>query len=89
MLGCPSCLWAFPIKWIDKEDFMEIVIVSPEFQVVIPQAIREALGIQPGQQFQVLVDQNRIELIPLRSVQEMRGFLKGLDTTVAREPDRI
>jgi AbrB family looped-hinge helix DNA binding protein len=71
------------------EGFMETVIVSPEFQVVIPQAIREALGIQPGQQFQVILDQNRIELIPLRSVREMRGFLKGLDTTVAREPDRI
>ena len=68
---------------------METVIVSPEFQVVIPQAIREALGVQPGQHFQVLLDQNRIELIPLRSVREMRGFLKGLDTTVAREPDRI
>ncbi|RPJ33942.1 MAG: AbrB family transcriptional regulator, partial [Planctomycetaceae bacterium] len=29
------------------------------------------------------------ELIPVRSVQDMRGFLKGIDTTVTREPDRV
>jgi AbrB family looped-hinge helix DNA binding protein len=74
---------------IDEESFMETAIVSSEFQVLIPQAAREALGIRPGQQVQVLVYQNRIELIPLRAAREMRGFLKGIDTTVAREPDRI
>ena len=68
---------------------MQTVIVSSEFQVAIPQAAREALGIRPGQHVEVLVYQNRIELIPLRAVQEMRGFLKGIDTTVAREPDRV
>jgi AbrB family looped-hinge helix DNA binding protein len=67
---------------------METAIISPEFQVVIPQAIREALRIQPGQKVQVMLYQSRIELIPERSVREMRGFLKGIDTTVEREPDR-
>ena len=67
---------------------METAIVSPDFQVAIPPAIREALGIQPGQRVQVILDQNRIELLPLRAVREMRGFLKGIDTTVGREPDR-
>jgi AbrB family looped-hinge helix DNA binding protein len=67
---------------------METAIISPEFQVAIPQAIREALGIQPGQKVQIILYQNHIELIPERSVREMRGFLKGIDTTVEREPDR-
>ena len=67
---------------------METAIISPEFQVAIPQAIREALGLQPGQRMQVMLYQSRIELIPVRSVREMRGFLKGIDTTVEREPDR-
>jgi AbrB family looped-hinge helix DNA binding protein len=67
---------------------METAIVSPEFQVAIPQAIWEALGLQPGQRVQVMLYQSRIELIPFRSVREMRGFLKGIDTTVEREPDR-
>jgi AbrB family looped-hinge helix DNA binding protein len=67
---------------------METAIISPDFQVALPPAIREALGIQPGQRVQVLLYQSRIALLPLRSVREMRGFLKGIDTTVVREPDR-
>jgi hypothetical protein len=38
---------------------------------------------------QVVQYGDRIELIPLRPIQEMRGFLKGIDTTVEREPDRV
>jgi len=74
--------------FVEEEHYMETAIVSPEFQVAIPQAIREALGLQPGQRVQVLLYQNRIELIPVQSVREMRGFLKGIDTMVKREPDR-
>ena len=68
---------------------METVIVSPEFHVAIPPAIREALGLQPGQSVQIMLYQSRIELIPVRSIREMRGLLKGIDTTVKREPDRV
>ena len=32
---------------------------------------------------------NRIEMIPLKELSEMRGFLKGIDATVTREPDRL
>ena len=45
---------------------MDVVTVSPKFQVVIPRAIRERLGLQPGQKVQALVYQNRVELIPRR-----------------------
>ena len=68
---------------------MEMVLVSPKFQVVIPRAVREALRIRPGQKVQVLQYEDRIELIPLRPIQEMRGFLRGIDTTFEREPDRV
>lgn len=68
---------------------MQTVFVSPKFQVVIPRAIREALNIQPGQQVQVIQYEDRIELIPVRPVREMRGFLRGIDTTVEREADRL
>ena len=60
---------------------METVLVSPKFQVVIPRAVREALRIRPGQKVQVLQYEDRIELIPLRPIHEMRGFLRGIDTT--------
>jgi len=67
---------------------MQTVTVSPKFQVVIPKQIREKLGLSPGQKVQAIVYGDRIELIPLRPIKEMRGFLKGIDTTIAREADR-
>ena len=68
---------------------MEAVLVSPKFQVVIPHAVREALRIRPGQRMQVIQYGDRIELIPIRPTQEMRGFLRGMDTTIEEEPDRL
>jgi AbrB family looped-hinge helix DNA binding protein len=67
---------------------METVTISPKFQVVIPRHIREQLALVPGQKVQAIVYENRIELIPLRPMKQMRGFLKGLDTRVVRERDR-
>lgn len=68
---------------------METVTVSPKFQVVIPRAVRETLDVRVGQKVQVIVYGNRIELIPLKPIQQLRGFLKGIDTTVERERDRV
>lgn len=68
---------------------METVTVSPKFQVVIPQRVRKALGIKPGQKIQVIPYEGRIELIPVEPIRRGRGFLKGIDTKVEREPDRV
>ncbi|MBI2532245.1 MAG: AbrB/MazE/SpoVT family DNA-binding domain-containing protein [Deltaproteobacteria bacterium] len=68
---------------------METVTVSPKFQVVIPKEIRESLKLAPGQKIQALLYENRIELIPVRPIKKMRGFLKGIDTTIDRETDRL
>ena len=68
---------------------METVTISPKFQVVIPKSIRSRLRLRPGQKIQAILYQDRIELVPVRPVRSMRGFLKGIDTTVARDPDRL
>jgi AbrB family looped-hinge helix DNA binding protein len=68
--------------------FMGTITISPKFQVVIPKAIREELGLLPGQKVQAIAYGERIELIPIRPIKEMRGFLKGIDTAVDRESDR-
>jgi AbrB family looped-hinge helix DNA binding protein len=68
---------------------MQAVTVSPKFQVVIPQAVREAMGLMPGVKLQVVQFEDRIELIPLRSAKSLRGTLPGLDTTVPRDGDRV
>ena len=67
---------------------MTMVTVSPKFQVVIPKEIREALGLKAGQKIQAVAYEDRIELIPVRPPKKMRGFLSGIDTSVAREGDR-
>ncbi len=68
---------------------METVTVSPDFQVVIPKEAREILGLRVGQKIKVMVYEGRIELIPVRPIRHARGFLKGIDTDVKREVDRL
>ena len=67
---------------------MDTTTVSTKFQVVIPLRVRRALGIRPGQKVQVIPYQGRIELIPLEPMKKARGFLKGIDTSIDRDPDR-
>ena len=68
---------------------MTTVTVSPKYQVVIPKGVRESMGIVSGQKVQMLTYGNRIELIPIKPMKELRGFLQGIDTSVNREKDRL
>ncbi len=68
---------------------METLTLSPKYQVVIPKAIREALQLSPGQKIQAVAYENRIELVPVQPIKRMKGFLKGIDTDVPREKDRV
>lgn len=67
---------------------MQAVTVSPKFQVVIPQAVREQMNIEVGQKLQVLAFERRIELLPVEPARSLRGFLAGIATDVPREDDR-
>lgn len=67
---------------------METVKLSPKYQVVIPRSVREGLKLTPGQEVAVIRYRGRIELVPMSPVKEMRGFLRGVDPSVEREPDR-
>ena len=68
---------------------MATVTISPKYQVVIPKEVRRQLGLTPGQKVQTIVFEDRIELIPVKPIKKMKGFLKGIDTKVPREPDRV
>lgn len=74
---------------IDRELVMTSVTVSSKFQIVIPKDVREAMGIVSGQKIQMLTYRNRIELIPIKPMKRMKGFLKGIDTEVERDKDRV
>ena len=75
----------FEIRSLD----VPLVTVSPKYQVVIPRAIREALGLRPGQKMQALQLDGRVELIPVPAPGALRGMLRGIDTRVRREGDRV
>jgi AbrB family looped-hinge helix DNA binding protein len=66
---------------------MDRVTVSPKYHVVIPRAIRDALGIRPGQVIQVIPYENRIVFIPMRHHRELRGSMRGMRTDLVREED--
>jgi AbrB family looped-hinge helix DNA binding protein len=75
---------------IDKgQHTMTTVTVSTKYQVVIPEEVRKTMDLRPGTKVQVIAYDNRVEFIPLRTAKEMRGFLKGMDTTITREGDRL
>ncbi|MDD4061752.1 MAG: AbrB/MazE/SpoVT family DNA-binding domain-containing protein [Kiritimatiellae bacterium] len=67
---------------------MYAVTLSPKYQIVIPLPVRRNMGLRSGQKMQVVEHEGRIELIPDRDIAELKGFLKGIDTTFEREEDR-
>lgn len=68
---------------------MHAVTVSPKFQVVIPRMVRDNLQLRPGQRMQVIEYSGRVEFIPERDISELRGFVKGINTDLSREADRV
>jgi AbrB family looped-hinge helix DNA binding protein len=66
---------------------MNAVTVSTKFQVVIPQKVRQALDIQPGQKMQMIEYGNHIVMIPVRPIEDARGSLAGIDTDPHREKE--
>lgn len=68
---------------------MYTVTVSPKYQIVIPKKVREKLKIKPGQKLQIIHYLDRLEFIPVKNIKDMRGFLKGIDTEIIRDNDRL
>ena len=73
----------------EPDRYMQQTTLSPKFQIVIPKAVRNALRWTPGSTFNVVEQEGRIILLPIRSARQMRGFLRGIDTSVPRDKDRV
>ena len=76
-------------RFFDAEVPMATVTVTAKYEVVIPEEIREASGIIPGQKIQMVSHRNRIQLIPIEPMENLRGFLKGIYTILERDEDRL
>jgi AbrB family looped-hinge helix DNA binding protein len=70
---------------------MTITTVSPKFQVVIPKEIRVLFEVKSGMKYMVTPEANgsfRFTPAKVKTIKELRGFLKGKITPFKREPDR-
>jgi AbrB family looped-hinge helix DNA binding protein len=68
---------------------MNTVTLSSEYQVNFPKEIFEPIGFKAGTSFEVIMYDNMVELVPIRPMSSLRGMLKGIDTTIEREEDRL
>ena len=64
--------------------------VSSRYRIVIPREIRERDGIRPGQKLRVIAKGKVVSLVPVPSLSELRGILKGANVGDYREKsDRL
>jgi AbrB family looped-hinge helix DNA binding protein len=68
---------------------MNKVTLSNEYQVVIPKEVREKIGLKAGVSLEIITYSNRIELIPIKPIKNLKGMLKGIDANIMRDEDRI
>lgn len=71
---------------------MTTATISPKFQIVIPKAIRDVLGLRPGQKVDLRLDSaGRVVVEPEPDIRSARGFLKpiaGVDVTdIPNDPE--
>ena len=68
---------------------METVKVSKKYQVVIPEKLREEAKIRPGDMMVAIAKHGILQYVPIRSMKETKGMIKGLDSSDLRdESDR-
>jgi len=68
---------------------MTTATLSSDYQLVIPEDIRNKIGLKAGTSFEIISYNNRIELIPIKPIKSMKGIFRGIDTNIIREDDRI
>jgi len=59
--------------------------ISTKYQVVIPKEIRREISIECGQVVRVIAKGGVITLVPDRPLADLRGSLKGADTSGVRD----
>ena len=64
---------------------MTAATVSSKFQISIPKEVREAMHIEPGQQFEFIPMGSIIQLTPKTSIKDLRGIALGANPDKYRD----
>lgn len=74
----------------EMSKIMNRATLSTKYQISIPKHIRETMHLKAGQQFLFIPKGNGLYLIPVKSMPDIRGALKGANTQNIRDRrDRI
>jgi len=68
---------------------MNTVTLSNEYKLVIPEDIRNSIGVKAGTTFEIISYNNRIELVPIKPMKNLKGIFRGIDTNITRDDDRL
>ena len=68
---------------------MNTVTLSPKFQVVIPRAVRQAMGLTAGTRLVVTRHGKAIELAPVPTLADLKAELKGCGSNLQEEAERF
>ena len=75
---------------VTARPLMTQVKLSSKYQIVIPEAVRQQLDLQPGQVFEVWALDGHVVAVPVRPLSEAFGMFPGLDTSDPRDhEDRL
>jgi len=66
---------------------MPQTVVSSKYQIVIPKEVRTKFALEKGQVLQVVVRNGVIMLVPDRPLAELRGFVKGMESSELRDKE--
>ena len=75
--------------YVDRGGYEQTFTYVAPCEKLVKQGIAKVLGVEPGHKVKVILYDNRIEMIPVKPVTEARGFLRGIDTSVDRDADRL
>ena len=69
----------------------KVSYLNSNYEVAIPPSVRKELRISPGDKVRFMKLHGAYHIVPVRSIEEARGSLKGKikDPRIIREPDRI
>lgn len=64
---------------------MDSVTVSPRYQLLIPEGVRQEIHIRPGDRMAAIVKHGILCYVPLRPFDQTKGMTPGLNTQDLRD----